>query len=169
MELMRADIRARGGTAEQIGVEPHGDDFFWRGQFNPGSLPEFLNGRARIWIGRNPFANAGSAHTTQTIPISAVASFGFRLLRLRTSRLVAHSSLPLLEWVLSVRSGHGILRRESWQCRLRIVWQDLSCIRHVGLVEFAVLLEDRGQEPSQPKTPGSDQVQIEIRHKGSRL
>jgi hypothetical protein len=49
--------------AEQIGVETHGNDFFWSGKYKLGSLPEVRIGSASVRVGVDTFAYIGSAQT----------------------------------------------------------------------------------------------------------
>jgi len=59
--------------AEQVGVEAHGDDLFWRGQDEFGGLPELSVGGAGVGVGGEDFVNRLGAHAAQAGPVGGGA------------------------------------------------------------------------------------------------
>ena len=68
--------------AEQVGVQPHGHNFFWCRHHDFGAFPEFGIRGMGVGVGRNPFANAGRTHAAQLARVRARAALGVWALRL---------------------------------------------------------------------------------------
>jgi hypothetical protein len=67
--------------AEQVGVEAHGHDFFWRGQYDFGVFPEGGGGGAGVGIGAEGAADFCGSLTAQAGPVGGGCGFGERSVR----------------------------------------------------------------------------------------
>jgi hypothetical protein len=61
--------------ARQVGIEPHGYHFFWRGQHHPGRFPECGVRGVRVGITGYPFTDRSRRTAAQARPVGPAAGF----------------------------------------------------------------------------------------------
>lgn len=64
--------------AEQVGIQPHGHNFFRSGHDDLGGFPELFVRGMSIRIGGDPLPDCGGALTTEPAPVGAGAALGLR-------------------------------------------------------------------------------------------
>jgi hypothetical protein len=87
LRLMRLHVGAQDGIdagliavlaaepAQQVGVEAHGDRFFWRGQHHLGRFPECGVRGVRVGITGYPFTDRSRLTATQARPVGPAVGF----------------------------------------------------------------------------------------------
>ena len=63
--------------AEQVGVEAHGHDGFWRGHYDLGVFPESGVGRVSVGVPLDALAYLGVGRAAQLVPVGSNSAIGF--------------------------------------------------------------------------------------------